>query len=202
MKQLLLLNFFIAFFLIGSTQIVESRVAQFISSHSIDTFLVYSVPCSGSVYLDSCQYDDPHFLFFKKKDNYYLKRFDYCTTYQPLLLDANNPLTYYLEDKAVIDTEEIKPPTYIEVKKKRNKVDSLLTISSVSHSCYYKFQLSFGKEPVYKYANSYDLEFKVFDNGKDNMYYTYNQQTKLKALIDLTSLLIKNLNADKKFKTE
>ena len=203
MKQLLLLICLTASVMIGHSQIVESRVNRFLSTHSIDTFLVYSTPCSGGIMLDSCQYDEPHFVFFKQNESYYLKRFDYCTTYQSLSIDDTNPLTYYLQHKVVIDTEEVKPPSYIEaIKKKRRKVESTIITLSVSHSCYYQFQLPFTKEPLYKTIDSFDLEFKTFDNGKENMYYAYNQQTKLKALIDLTDLLIKNLEADKKFQSE
>ena len=37
------------------------------------------------------------------------------------------------------------------------------------------------------------LDFIKFDNGKKNMYYNYNRQTKLKSLIDKIDELLKQL---------
>jgi len=187
----------------GITQIVGDRVNKYASQNRIDTLLIYSFPCSGAgVSFDSCQYDEPHYLIWQQNGEFFLKRFDYCRTYQTLSLDTSNPLTFYLKYKRIIDKQEIQQPTYYEVKKSKKTVDTLIVTSSVDHSCYHKFQLPLTKKPKYKYADTYDLDFKVFENGKKNIYYAYNQKTKFKALIDLTLSLIKQLESDNKFQNE
>jgi len=179
-------------------QTLDQRIDKYVTQKSIDTFLVYSFPCSGGIPFDSCQYDEPHYLIWRKNGIFFLKRFDYCQTYKILALDTFNPLTFYLNNKKTIDKEQIRQPTYYEVKKNKNTFDTLLTTSTVDHSCYHKFHLPLTKKPKYKYADTYDLDFKIFDNGKENIYYSYNQKTKLKALIDLTTTLVQKLDLDKR----
>ena len=188
---------FLLMTLSGFTQVVDGRVTKYVAQNSIDTFLVYSFRCSGGMLpLDSCQYDEPHYLIWQQNGGYFLKRFDYCNPSQTVSLDTSNPLTFYLHNKRRIDKEQIRQPTYYEVRKNKMTIDTLEVTSIVSHSCYHKFQLPLTKKPKYKYADTYDLDFKVFDNGKKNIYYNYNQRTKFKALIDLTTSLIYQLDKD------
>lgn len=183
-------------------QILDERVSRYVAQNSIDTFLVYSFPCSGTVHFDSCQYDDPHYLIWRQNGDFFLKRFDYCKTYQTLSLDTSNPLVFYLSNKRLIDKEQIQQSTYYEVKKNKKAIDTTMVISSVSHSCYHKYLFFSTKKPRYKYANVYDLDFKIFDNGKENIYYNYNKRTKFKALIDVTISLIEKLKEENKFQDE
>ncbi len=64
--------FLLIFLLIGTlpgmTQIVGDRVNKYAAQNSIDTFLVYSFPCSRGVTFDSCQYDEPHYLICDKTE--------------------------------------------------------------------------------------------------------------------------------------
>jgi transposase-like protein len=46
---------------------------------------------------------------------------------------------------------------------------------------------------------TYDLTFETFDNGKKNMYYNYNQKTKLNALIGQITELVEKLNKDENY---
>lgn len=202
MTRPFLLTLFLFGTLSGMTQIVGDRVTKYATQNSIDTFLVYSFPCSGGVSFDSCQYDDPHYLIWRQNGDFFLKRFDYCKTYKSISLDTSNPLTFYLKNKRVIDKEEIRQPTYYEVKKNKKTVDTLMVTSSVSHSCYHKYRLPLTKKPKYKYADTYDLNFKTFENGRNNIFYNYNQKTKFWALIDLTTTLIDKLKEENKFLDE
>lgn len=202
MTRLLFIALLIFFSLPGQSQIVGWRVDKFITEKSIDTFLVYSFPCNGGIAFDSCQNDEPTYLIWKLKGGYFLKRFDYCNTFKAISIDTINSLTYYLENKKVIDREEIKQPTYYEIKKRGKKVDKLTVTSTIDHSCYHKFQLPLTKNPNFKYADTYDLNFKTFDNGKKNAYYTHNQNTKFKMLIDLTTSFINDFKARGKFERE
>ena len=72
----------------------------------------------------------------------------------------------------------------------------------VDHSCSHKFKLPLTTNPKYKYANTYDLDFKFFDNGRKNIYYVYNQKTKFKLLIDKTTTLIKEIDSRNEFEPE
>lgn len=202
MARTFLLTLFLFVTLPGITQIVGDRVNNYAAQNSIDTFLVYSFPCSGGIPFDSCQYDEPHYLIWRQSGKFFLKRFDYCKTYQTLSLDVSNPLTFYLSNKRLIDKEKIRQPTYYEVKKNKTTIDTLLVTSTVSHSCYHTFQLPLTKKPQYKSADIYDLDFKTFDNGKKNIFYNYNQRTKFKRLIDLTTELINGLETNNKFEQE
>jgi hypothetical protein len=202
MTRLLFLTFLLIGTLPGKTQIVGDRANKYAAQNSIDTFLIYSFPCSGGIPFDSCQFDDPHYLIWRQNGDFFLKRFDYCKTYKTLSVDTSNPLTFYLSNKRIIDKEEIRQPTYYEIKKKKTTVDTLMVTSSVSHSCYHKYQLPLTKKAKYKYADTYDLDFKTFDNGKKNIYYNYNQRTRLKALIDLTTSLIDKFKGENRFQDE
>ncbi len=200
-----LLSFILLFSLSysGHSQVVGWRVDKYVSEHGIDTFLIYSLPCSGGgISFESCQVDEPHYLMWKQKDSFFLKRFDYCQTFKTISLDTINPLTFYLKQRKLIDKEEIKQPTYFEVKRKGKTIDTLMVTSTIDHSCYHTFRLPFTKKPKTKYADIYDLEFKNFDNGRKNIFYTYNQRTKFKALIDQTVLLVNDLKTNGKFEPE
>lgn len=186
----------------GTTQVVGDRVNQYRTKHAIDTFLVYSLPCTGGVWLDTCDFEDPHYLFWKHNGQYFLKRFDFCKTYQTLSLDTTNPLSYYLANRSRIDKEEIRSPLYYELRRHKDTVDSIAYTLTQNHSCYHKFQFPFTKIGTYKYAGTFDLDLKYFDNGKLNLNYRYNQDTKLKVLITMTTSLIKNYIKYKGFQEE
>jgi hypothetical protein len=199
MKRLFLLVPLFTFALAAKSQI-DYRIETYLDRHDIDTFLIYELECSGYVELDSCQFDEPHYLFWRQNENFYLKRFDYCKEYRIISLDTANCLIYYLKNKRNIDKEEVKQPTYYETKKIKGKTGKVIVTSERSHPCYHKFRLS--REPEYKYADTYDLDFKEFDNGRKNINYSYNQNTKFKKLIDLTTTLLQTLERENRFEVE
>ena len=201
MARLLILTFLHILTFTTQAQIVGYRVDKYVSEKAIDTFLIYSLSCSGgSIRFDSYKNDDPHYLIWKKEGNYFLKKFDYCNNFKIIILDSANPLIFYLVHKKVINKEQIKPPTYYEIKKKNKP--RLVVTSMVSHSCFHKFALPFKEKQQFKYADTYNLDFIKFDNGKKNIYYNYNQKTKFKALIDLITGLIMQLDLNKKLEPE
>jgi hypothetical protein len=161
-----------------------------------DTFLIYSLECLGGMRLDTGNYYDPQYLFWKQKGNIFLKKFDDCKLYKAVLLDSLNPLTFYLVHKNQIDREEIKNPTYLQ--SRRGNVVTEIT-STIDHTCFYEMTFLFNGEKKFKRASDYDLTFIKFDNRKRNIYYKYNQQTKLKLLIDKITTLLTSMNSDKKF---
>jgi len=157
---------------------------------AVDTFLNYSLTCIGGMRIDTCNYYDPLYLFWTQDGKTFLKKFDDCQFYKSVLLDSTNPLKFYMTYKSQINREQIKPPTYIQ-SKKGNVVTEIS--SSIDHTCYYEMTFIINSEKTFKRVSDYDLNFIKFDNGKKNMYYNYNRQTKLKSLIDKIDELLKQL---------
>jgi hypothetical protein len=186
----------------GNSQVVEKRVNDFIRKKSLDTFFVYSYRCSGCIYGDSCNAEYPHYLIWKGNNDYFIKRFDYCKAYKTLPVDTINPLKFYLLNIKIIDKEVIKEPTCYEIRKRNGKVDTLIRTYWVDHYPYHYFQFPFDKKSKFKEANTYYLDFHFFDDGRKNIYYNYNQQTKFKALIDLVTKLISRFKEKNSFEPE
>lgn len=198
----------VAFFLTVSmkAQVVEKKVQNAVNSlrqAHVDTFLIYSLSCNGGLIpLDTCEYEQTQYLFWTKDLKTYLKRFDYCKDYKPIQLDTLNPLNFYFTNKLLIAKEVIKQPTYYEVKKTKKGVDTILNTITVDHSCYHKFDFVLNKDTTSKVIDNFDLDYIKFDNGKKNIYYSYNQRTKQKKLIDMVANILDNLKRYNKFETE
>jgi hypothetical protein len=187
----------------GSAQVVEKTVNKFISEHKVDTCMVYSVVCYGGIALDTCAIEGPRYLFWKADGKYCLKRFDYCKKYPSMDIDSTNPLHFYLKYRKKIDSEQIRPPTKsIKIIRKNGKVVTITEISMRDHSCHPTFLLHLGSRSFTKSADEYNLDFLTFDDGKKNIYCDYNNNTKFKALIDLTSRYLKELETSGKFVVE
>ena len=203
----LLLSIFISTVVISSNgQVIEHRIQKQIDSlqvSNVDTFLIYSYTCNGCGLpadpFDTCSYEETQYLFWMQNTKTFLKRFDYCKNYKTVELDTINPMTFYLKHKQIVDKEEIKEPTYYEIRKTKKGIDTLINTLVVDHSYYHQFNFYTKNKSVKKSVDVYYLEFTKFDNGRKNIYYNYNQRTKLKTLIDKTSDLLKQLDADKKF---
>jgi len=197
MRGLLISTFTIALTISANSQL-DKQIQHEITAlrlSKVDTFLIYSSPCPGSVvsfWVDTCPYEAPQYLFWKQDASYYLKKFDLCKNYKAVLLDTINPLSFYLAHSKQIDKEEIKIPTYVQ-SKKGNVITEIS--STIDHTCFYEMVFLLRNKKVSKKISDYDLTTIKFDNGKCNIYYSQNQQTKLKKLIDL----FKQLEIDKKF---
>jgi hypothetical protein len=202
MIRLLLLMLCAYFPFPTSAQLIDKKIETFVEQQKVDTFMVYSFPCSGEILLDSCGYEEPRYLFWKFENNYYLKRFEYCKTYKLIQIDSINPLRFYLTYKRIIDHEKIKPPTCYVFKHVKNKIDTLIESSSVDHSCYHTFLLNIGKQSLTKYADVYDLDFVKFDDGRKNIFFVYNNRTKLKSLVDQTKECLKEFETGGKYVLE
>ncbi len=189
-----------------NAQVVDEKVQNQINSlrqAHVDTFLIYSLSCNGGLIpLDTCAYEQTQYLFWTKNLKTYLKRFDYCKDYKPIHLDTLNPLNFYFANQLLIAKEVIKQPTYYEVKKTKKGVDTILNTITVDHSCYHKFDFVLDKDTIFKVIDNFDLDYVKFDNGRKNIYYSYNQRTKQKELIDIVSNLVETLKQDNKFETE
>jgi hypothetical protein len=187
-------------------QVVDEKVQNEVTSlrqTHVDTFLIYSLSCNGGLIpLDTCAYEQTQYLFWTKNSKTYLKRFDYCKDYKPIQLDTLNPLNFYFTNQLLIAKEVTKQPTYYEVKKTKKGVDTILNTITVDHSCYHKFDFVLNKDTTSKVSDNFALDYVKFDNGKGNIYYSYNQRTKQKKLIDIVAKIIDNLKRDNKFETE
>ena len=187
-------------------QVVDEKVQNEVTSlrqAHVDTFLIYSLSCNGGLIpLDTCANEQTQYLFWTKNLKTYLKRFDYCKDYKPIQLDTLNPLNFYFTNQLLIEKEVIKQPTYYEVKKTKKGVDTILNTITVDHSCYHKFDFVLNKDTTSKVIDNFDLDYVKFDNGKKNIYYSYNQRTKQKKLIDIVSKVLDRVKRYNKFETE
>lgn len=163
---------------------IERQLTDFklsLQQQDVDTFLVYFRPCPGGARPDTCNHFDVHYLFWRQDGATYFRRFDGCGTYQTIVLDTLNPLEYYLKYKKQIDVETIKIPTYIQSRRGNTQTAVSLT---VDHCCFDELTFYLKGKRTFKSSSDFDLNFEKFDNGKVNMYYKYNQNTKLKGLVD------------------
>jgi hypothetical protein len=191
MKLLFFLVLLASLSLHGYSQVVESNVERFVKEKNIDSFLVYKGSLDGSFPSpDSCQWEEPNYLFWHEKNQWYLKKFDYCTTFEAVLLDNFNPLKFYLLHKHQIDKEKIKEPKYYQTVIKNGRKVVVTTTITASHQLYHHFQYYTGTHRKIIQASEYYLQFEKFDNGRRNINYFINQKTKLKSLIDISKKAI------------
>jgi hypothetical protein len=203
MTRFILLVLFVGLTIFGKTQVIADKIQKQIDSSKIlgvDTFLVYNLYCNGVMMsVDTCTYEESQYLLWTHQNKYYIKKFDYCRTYKPILLDTINPLLFYISNKTRINKEKIKMPTYVQSRK--GNAETIIT-STMNHTCFYKMAFQIGSSNMIKSVSDYDLTFATFDNGKKNMYYTYNQKTKLKELIGQLTKLVGELNKSRKWVVE
>ena len=185
-----------------SQHIVDDRIKNEINQMKVDTALVYSITCVGCSILDSCKKEASHYLFWKKNGLFYIKRYDYCKSYNKIELSKKNPLTFCLQNMQIIKKEKIKPPTYQKIVENGDKVDTQLIAHYGDDSDYYDFSV-FLKEKVFKIHFDVNNVVEQFDtNGKRNIYYNSNRKTKLFALVNKIDGLISSINMNKAWQAE
>lgn len=173
-----------------SKQDLKRMIDSLNHNEAVDTFFNYTLTCMGGLRIDTCNYYDPEYLFWRQKGETFLKKFDDFRFYKAVSLDSINALTFYLTHKNQIDKEQIKPPTYIQ-SKKGNVVTEIS--STTDHTCYYEMTFMINGENIFKRVSDYDLTFIKFDNGKKNLYYNYNRKTNLRSLIVKIDELLKQV---------
>ena len=181
---------------------IKKKAKEFQDSlmrNNIDTMLEYTLECVGYYSTDTCKLFDGHFFLWKQNDKTFLKRIDDCNIYKAVLLDTINPLTFYVSQKKNIDREIIYPPTYIQSKHGESETAISLYID---HTCYTEITTTIKAKKTFKRVSDYNLTFEKFDNGRKNIYYNYNQKTKLKKLVEDMAQLVQQINRDKKFEVE
>jgi hypothetical protein len=196
MKRYLLLVILTYWATLVRGQVIDQRIEIFTRDLKLDTFLIYSFPCSGGMSFDSCATEETHYLFWVQNGKYYVKKFEYCHVFQSVIIDTSGILPFYFSNAHIIDKETIKPPTYYKIRKSKTGFDTLRMSSFVDHSCYHELSFHIKNRIVRKTVDIYDLDFAKFDSGERNIYYRYNQRTKLKALIDKIVPLTKLLNVN------
>lgn len=187
MKLLFFLILLASFSLHSYNQVIESKVERFVKEQNIDSFFVYKRSLDGSFLSpDSCQWEEPNYLFWRENNKSYLKKFDYCIAFEPVLLDSLNPLKFFLQHKHQIEKEKIREPTYYQTVRRNGKKEVLAVTIAAGHQLYHEFQYCTGTHKKLVQVSEYNLQFEKFDNGKRNVNYFKNQQPKLKSLIDIT----------------
>lgn len=203
-RLLLLFSIFFSNALFGQRiNNVERRANIFCDSlvqNNSDTILNYTLTCVGGFYrTDTCDFYHDYYLFWKQDGNTFFQKFDGCNSYKTILLDTNNPLTFYISQKTKIDHEIIYPPTYVQ---SQHGDTGTLIEQSIDHTCYYEMTFIIKGKKVIKSVRDYDLTFKTFDNGRKNMYYNYNQHTQLRKLINLLKQFTKQIDTNKQIEVQ
>ncbi len=202
-KLLLLLSINICWIQeVKSQDVIDSRINKAIDVLGIDTVLIYSFSCSGCSTSDSCKKEESHYLFWKQKGRFYIKRFDYCKDFTALELNKSNPLRFYLQYREAIVSEQIRPPTFRKITVSNNKFDTILLSSSTDHSYYHNITSEINKQIDQREVDIYDLNEYKSSDGLMNIYYKSNRRTKTYALITQIEKLIQRLNKDDLWKVE
>lgn len=176
-------------FLVGSFGVADgqgipdARIQSEIERSGIDTLLIYTFRCSGCSTSDPCKKEPSQYLFFKQEGHSLVKRFDYCEDYQSLKIDSDNPFDFYLRNIEAIETDEVRPPTFQQVIRNGERLDTIWMYSSREHSFHHTFSFRFKDRVVQKVVDVYDLQFEKTEQGFMNIHYDSNRKTAIYALI-------------------
>ena len=187
MIRLLLVISMLMIFPTSKGQSVVEKVNEAIDrlqAKQVDTFLVYTRFCVGCSYRDTCETKPSKYLFWRQSGQTFLRKFSYCKAYHEIWVERDDPLIFFYSNQHIIDTEEIKPPTYYEIVKQRGKSDTLIMSQYVDHSVFQDFLFIANEKKREITVDMFNLEKEILDN-KRNIYYEYNNSTKTKELIDL-----------------
>lgn len=179
-------------------QEIDKRITTYLQKERIDSFIIYSEYCGSNFFpFDSCLNEAIQYAFMHKKGETKIVKIDGCDIFSPIILSLDNPFDYYINNLDSINKEVIKPPTYFYKKKKLFATVLTEAYLSVSHSCFHTFKSTSFKTDIA--VDNYDLTFKTFDDGRENIYYEKNKKTKTNQLIKLTTNLIKQLEEEGRF---
>jgi hypothetical protein len=79
----------------------------------------------------------------------------------------------------------------------------MVEISSfIDHTCWYEMTIFLKDKKLFKKTNEYDLNTKMADEDKRNIYYDRNQKTKFKAFLNQLNAVINRLKTSNKFLQE
>jgi hypothetical protein len=199
MKGIIIILFFIITSFEIKAQAVGVKVKSYIDHLKVDSVMIYNYICVGGYYDDSCYREKPTYLFWINNGRSFVKRFDVCQDFKTIELSGENPLTFYIRNKKVIELEQIKEPTFIVAKRGKKKSDTLSIMTT--HSCHHDFNFYLGNEFYKKSADDFDLNTYESD-GMQNIYYTQNQNSIFNKLIIEVKDLIVTLRRDEAFVKE
>lgn len=175
------------------SQIIEGEIEQKIGSlrkQGVDTIIFYSYTCNGKLVpppIEDCTDNgEYHYLLWKDFENIYVQKFELCYSFNTLKLSKLFSLNYLRDHFYKIKREEIINPGY-EVYNKKTKETTYVT-QNMSHSCYHKFQIFFNDNKLDKTIDTYGLEDKFMDDGKQNQSYIKNHNTKLYQLLKILEI--------------
>ncbi len=177
-------------------QVVEGKVKSYVDSlkaNGVETFLIYTYYSSGRMpAINPCDSEVSQYLFWASAQQTFATKFDKCRSHESIEISNLNPLDFYASNKLKIEKEKIEAPTKL-VKAKRSKPKEVSY--KVSHSYFHKFRFLNQGNLSEKVISSYALNLETFDDGKPNIYYKQNQNSKLKELIEVTTTAVKEYEA-------
>jgi hypothetical protein len=193
MKFFLLFTLLLFSIEITYSQDIEREIEQKIDSlrlQGVDTIIFYSFTCNGmwvSLPIEDCTDDgNYHYLFWEHFENIYVQRFERCHSFNTLKLAKLFSLNSLREHFKTIEKEEIRNPVYKIYNKKTKETSHI--IYTVSHSCYHELQIFFNDNKLDKTIDTYGLEDKFMDDGKQNQSYIKNHKTILYQFLKILEI--------------
>ncbi|WP_266205436.1 hypothetical protein [Pontibacter kalidii] len=175
-------------------QVVEGKLKSYVDSlkaNGIETFLIYTYYSSGRPpAINPCDSEESQYLFWGSAKQAFVKKFDKCSSHEPVELTGVSPLNFYASNRLRIEKEKIEAPTKL-IKAKGSRTEELSY--KVSHSYFHKFSFLSQDSSAEKVISSYALYLETFDDGKPNIYYKQNQSTKAKTLVEMTRKAVKEI---------
>lgn len=196
-KLLLLVSIVLSGIVCKAQSTVDKQVADKIAElrkSGIDTVISYSGYCVGHIISfvnpndTTCASANPKYLLWANAGEAHLQKFDGCKNY-PVANISHELILIVSSNYKRIKTEEIKPPTFVNIVRGKKQTSSVSSI----HTCFSKFEFYTGINSFTKTVDEFYLDTKVYDK-QVNVNYKHNSQTKLYKLYKLIRAELKRLN--------
>lgn len=176
-----------------------SVATQEMNEKQIDNFFFWKTYCVGSSSITKkgdlpCLEDKTDvYLFWKDKEQSYVKKIDNCGFYEPLKIN-DKAMNFFEKHLDVIKQENVRRYAVKKDSIAGNKVWSF--VKYVSHSCFVQFYLHDKTGLIIKKYDVYDL---TTESKEKNIYFETNNSLNIVKLNAICHKLINNLQDKKKF---
>jgi hypothetical protein len=176
-----------------SSKMREQNVSDFFITTNIYINADYIAPIDNELNCkDGFSYNA--FVFWKKEDNYKLKKYDNCGEFKALDILDKRPIDLYTKNINKIKVEKVKPyTTGFEITKEG---DTLSIIQIVSHSSQQNFWFYDGNEYI---KNVFDLYDITTDSNNENINFEYNNNLSIVKLNNICREIIIDFETNNKF---
>ncbi len=185
---------------------INELVSDFIATQKIDTLITYQkinpenpiiIVEPSSDEKDTC-FDDlvnpSVYVFWKKKDNIFLTKINYCHEYSIITPNDTSFWEIYFLNKTTIDSEKVKSFEFITIEKSKKKKYAI----SINHSTFHKLNVIINGNKNEKLFDTFDLQKE--SDGLININYKKNNSLKSKKIIDILEKITSETEKNNTFK--